>query len=99
MKIRTYDDDAGNLRCSDCSGYVRAGEPCGACARVRDKRRAKRRAIVSVEQSEDRRRRERDAVERWRKGVLARYTSRVLDLSGSERLAFMEDNPVAELFR
>ena len=99
LEKNRYTDGAGKLRCMKCDGYAITGKPCKKCLNRKKAERAAAQEVEDAAAREARRRAASAQARAWRTRELRRYTNRVLAKQGAERIAFMERNPISEMFR
>ena len=92
-------DDENRLRCRVCDGYVVAGKRCLKCLNRKTAAREAAHQKAEAAARDEHTRLEATQASAWRMRALHRYTAKVLAMRGAERLAFMEEHSVSELFR
>lgn len=100
--MKTYTDDDGRRRCHDCDGYVAArARTCQRCINRAEAAADAQAAELAEAERIEAQRAESAQAGAWRRNMLARHISRLLATkSGSaERIAFIDDNPIAGIFR
>ena len=100
---KSYLDDDGKPRCMKCDGYLKdePGAKCTKCANARKKKREAKKAAERHAESEAKKEAQSREIVTWRRNAMKRHIARLLATqSGSvERQQFIEDNPIAGIFR